>query len=43
MTDKQKLLACRDFLQWILDRWELDTKETQDKAEILLKELLEGV
>ena len=23
---------CLEFIQWILDQWEIDTKEVQDKA-----------
>ena len=30
------------FLQYILDQWELDTKDVQDKAEKLLNEIKEG-
>ena len=30
------------FLQYILDQWELDTKDVQDKAEKLLKEIKKG-
>ena len=28
----------KDFIQWLLDQWELDTKEVQDRAMKLLQE-----
>ena len=31
-----------NFLQYILDQWELDTKDVQDKAEKLLNEIKKG-
>ena len=29
----------KDFIQWLLDQWELDTKEVQDRAMKLLQEV----
>ena len=31
----------KNFLQYILDQWELDTKELQDRAEKLLNNMAE--
>lgn len=40
-TNAQIRNDMKDFLQYILDQWELDTKEVQDRAEKLLNNMAE--
>ena len=40
-TNAQIRNDMKDFLQYILDQWELDTKEVQDMAEKLLNNMTE--
>lgn len=39
MSDREKLLG---FVQWVLDQYEIDTREAQDRAERVLNELEEN-
>lgn len=40
-TNAQIRNDMKDFLQYILDQWDLDTKEVQDRAEKLLNNMAE--
>ena len=40
-TNAQIRNDMKDFLQYILDQWELNTKEVQDRAEKLLNNMTE--
>lgn len=39
MTEKLNTRDIEKFLQYVLDQWELDTRDIQDRAEELLKKL----
>lgn len=39
MTKKLDTRDIEKFLQYVLDQWELDTRDIQDRAEELLKKL----
>jgi hypothetical protein len=39
MAKKNNTRDIEKFLQYVLDQWELDTRDVQDRAEELLKKL----
>ena len=39
MTEKEQLKIAMDFIQYILDQWEIDTNDAQQKAIETIKKM----